>query len=122
MKKIVLIEDDAWLAESYARILKREGYRLITTQYPEEAIHLVGPEAPNLIIADVMLEANTVLPLLHELQTYDDTRVIPVILCTALTHHSLQAEKLHTYGVVAVLNKATLTPESMLLAVREACV
>lgn len=121
MKKLLLIEDDSWLAESYTRILKSEGYQLVVTQYSEEAIHLIETEQPDAIIADVMLETNTIVPLLHELQTYDDMRVIPVILCTALDHPSLTVEKLHAYGVVSILNKATLTPEGFALAVNEVC-
>jgi hypothetical protein len=66
-----------------------------------------------------MLEGHTIFALLQELQSYDDTRHIPVILCSALDHDVLSQTRLHEYGVVRVLDKATLTPDSLDLAIKE---
>lgn len=118
-KTILLVEDDRWLAESYQRVLEKAGYMVLATELQEEAITLIEQHMPHVIIADIMLDTNTVWPLLHELQTYDDTRRIPIVLCSGLDHPALLAENLHSYGVARVLQKATLTPEELVAAVRE---
>lgn len=119
MKHVLIIEDDAWLADSYGRMIEGGGFEVSTVQYAEAAIDILNKIPIDLILADMLLDTNTVLPLLHELQTYTDTQQIPVIVCTSLDNPSVDVGVLHGYGVVSVLNKATLTPEQLLLSVRE---
>lgn len=119
MKTILLIEDDHWLGDSYGRMLKRSGYEVIRSDTAEAAMQSVEESMPDCIIADVMLEGHTVFSLLNELQSYDDTRRIPVVLCSNLDHDMLSQARLHHYGVVSILDKATLTPDSLELAIKE---
>lgn len=119
MKTILLIEDDHWLGDSYGRVLTHGGYTVVRADDAEAAMRAVEESAPDCVIADVMLEGHTVFSLLHELQSYDDTRQIPVIICSNLTHNALSQERLHHYGVVSVLDKATVTPDSLELAVKD---
>ena len=118
--KILLIEDDHWLAESYQQILLASGFECQVVSEAELAMRVIDESPPDVIVADVLLGDHTVVPLLHELQTYEDTRKTPVILCTAInTAGSDLTKQLHSYGVVAVLDKSTLTPELLLNTVRE---
>ena len=119
MSRILLVEDDHWLADSYARALKAEGYDVSSVSDASSAMRFVEGHAPDCIVADIMLEGHTIFALLHELQSYDDTRRIPVILCSALDHDALSKVRFHEYGVVQVLDKATLTPDSLDLAGKE---
>lgn len=119
MKKILLIEDDRWLAESYIKVLKRAGYDLLYAQSSQEAIGLVESQIPDVLLVDVLLDTNTIFPLLHEMQSYDDTRRIPVIVCSGLNHALMDETKLHSYGVVRVLDKQTITPEVLSLTIKE---
>lgn len=107
---ILLIEDDRWLADSYADIL--EEYDVDVAMSGQEAIDLIDSNDYELIIADIMLEYGVVIDLLHELQAYDDTATIPVILCTSLAANVKLADVV-AYGVVTVLDKSTLTPKLM---------
>lgn len=120
MKTILLIEDDHWLADSYARSLTGQGYDVSTVDNAETAMRAVEEHIPDCIVADVMLEGHTVFSLLYELQSYDDTRKIPVVLCSNLGHDALSQTRLHHYGVVTVLDKATVTPDSLDLAIKDA--
>lgn len=119
MKRIVLVEDDRWLAESYSRILTQAGYGVGVARDGNEAIRLIETERPSMLLADVMLEGHTVIGLLHELQSYGDTERLPVVICSALTGSHMSVERLHQYGVRAVLDKATLTPEQLIATVQE---
>jgi DNA-binding response OmpR family regulator len=120
MSRVLLIEDDHWLADSYRQILLARGFDCQTVPEANLAMRVIDESKPDVIVADVILGDQTVVPLLHELQTYEDTRTVPVILCTAIGANTTDLTKqLHSYGVVAVLDKATLTPEVLLNTVRE---
>lgn len=119
-KTVLLIEDDHWLADSYRQILIAHGFECQAVAEAGLAMRVIEDSPPDVIVADVLLGDHTVVPLLHELQTYEDTRTTPVILCTAINTGTVDLTKqLHSYGVVAVLDKSTLTPEQLLNTVRE---
>lgn len=117
MIKILLIEDDRWLADSYMDVL--EDYEVDMAVSAQEALDMLDINDYEVIIADVMIERGLVLDLLHELKTYDDTANIPVVLCTSLAQRIKLAD-VASYGVVAVLDKATLTPKLLREAVEQA--
>lgn len=114
---ILLIEDDQWLAESYQHTLA--GYEVTVASSGQAAMNLLDDKQFDLIIADVMLEGGSVIDLLHELQSYDDTMTLPIILCTSLAS-SLRLADMQAYGVVALLDKAAVTPDSLRVAVQQA--
>lgn len=119
MKRVVLIEDDPWLAESYGRVMTKKGFEVQVVSGAEEAMKTLEKGGCDVIVADIMLEGHTVFALLHELQSYDDTAKIPVILCSSLTSDMVSPEKLQEYGVQRVLDKATLTTEQLVTVVSE---
>ncbi|HMR73253.1 MAG TPA: response regulator [Candidatus Saccharibacteria bacterium] len=116
---VLLVEDDAWLAESYSRVLRKANYSVAVARDGDEAIRQVETKNPDVLLVDVMLEGQTILGLLHELQSYDDTAKLPVVVCSALTGFDMSVERLHYYGVRAILNKATVTPEQLVLTIQE---
>lgn len=122
MKQVLIIEDDNWLADSYRRVLEKVGFEVAVIRYAEVAVDMLEIKRPDVILADMLLDTNTVLPLLHELQTYDDTKNIPVVICTALDSPGLDVNSMHGYGVVSVLNKTTLLPEQLVMSIKEAIV
>lgn len=125
MIKVLLIEDDPWLADSYAHSLTGRGYDVGVSASAAEAIDTIDRSRPNVVVADVILGDANVLALLHELQSYEDTSRIPVILCSSLPLEDFHNNgALSAYGVRDVLDKANLTPDGLVdaieLAYREA--
>lgn len=114
---ILLIEDDQWLADSYQATLRSRGHEVVQFSTAHEAMEWIAKTAPVLIIADVMLGDHNSFTLFHELQSYTDTASIPVIVCTSLSTQELTKVNLASYGIVEVLDKATLTPDKLLLSV-----
>jgi len=117
MNYVLLIEDDQWLADSYQVMLRAQGINVRQVSTGHEAMRLIEEEAPAVIVADVLLGDHTSITLFHELQSYEDTRVIPVILCTTLAQTKFNDAQLKSYGIVEVLDKGTLTPEQLTIAV-----
>lgn len=114
---VLLIEDDQWLADSYQVMLRAQEIDVQQVSTGHEAMQLIEKEPPAVIVADVLLGDHTSIALFHELQSYEDTRTIPVILCTTLGQTKFNKTELKTYGIQAILDKATLTPEQLALAV-----
>lgn len=114
---ILLIEDDRWLAESYQAVLS-ESMPVVILPSLQASIEAIDSRQPSLIVADVMLDDGLVVDLLHELQSYSDTSDIPIIICSSLSSRLL-LEDLRPYGVVKLLDKASVTPGSLRQAVGE---
>lgn len=115
---ILLIDDDRWLAESYQRLLKKSGFETRLSTNADEAIREVEESLPDLVVADVMLEGHTIFSLLQELQSYDDTRSIPVVLCTNLSQR-VGGKSLENYGVRRVVEKSTLNHDDFISTLKE---
>lgn len=114
---LLLIEDDQWLADSMLVALHSRGHEVTQFSTAFEAMTWINKNSPSLIVADVLLGDHNTFTLFHELQSYPDTAAIPVIICTSLDTRELEQADMKNYGVVEVLDKATLTPEKLLLAV-----
>lgn len=118
--KVLLIEDDMWLADSYRDVMASKGIECEVAATAEDAMDTIDTMIPDVIVADIMLADTTVIGLLHELQSYDDTQKIPVIICSSLAKSAAHLqEQLHEYGVVEILDKATVTPEELATTVEE---
>jgi DNA-binding response OmpR family regulator len=117
MTKVLLVEDDPWLAELEASVLSDAGFAVTLSPHAPSAIEAVDRVGPDVIILDVLLTGSTAFALLHELQSYGDTDKLPIILCTNIAENFKQKE-LEKYGVRRVIDKTTMHPEDLVAAVR----
>jgi CheY-like chemotaxis protein len=115
--RIVVVEDDVWLAEHYLRVLRRAGYETYHSAYAPAAIDLIDDVQPHAILLDVLLTGTTALTLLHELQSHPDLANIPIVLATNLADQ-LSIDDVASYGVKRILDKATMHPEDIITAIR----
>ena len=115
--RVLLVEDDPWLAELEADVLRKAGYDVILSPHAPSAIAKIDEKQPDIIILDVLLTGSTAFALLHELQSYGDTRSVPVILCTNMAD-GLKLEDLTQYGVRRIIDKTTMHPDDIPAAIR----
>jgi CheY-like chemotaxis protein len=116
---VLLVEDDPWLAELEAGVLAHAGYEVTMAPHAPSAIAKIDEKQPDVIILDVLLTGSTAFALLHELQSYSDTKDVPIILCTNMAE-SLNLEDLKMYGVRRIIDKTTMQPDDLAAAVRAA--
>ena len=116
---VVIVEDDEWLAEHYIRVLKRAGCRVEHAPHAVGAIAVIDKVQPAVILLDMLLTGTTAMALLHELQSHADLASIPVVLITNLAEQ-IQLDDVQQYGVVRIVNKATMQPDDIVAAVRGA--
>lgn len=114
---VLLVEDDPWLAELEAEILAAAGYRVEHAPHAPSAIAKIDQARPDVIVLDVLLTGSTAFALLHELQSYGDTKGVPIILCTNMAE-TLRLDDLKSYGVRRIIDKTTMQPEDLPAAIR----
>lgn len=115
--KIVVVEDDDWLAQHYVRMLESAGYEAFYAPHAVEAIDTIDNVMPDVIILDVLLAGTTALALLHELKSHSDLAAIPIVLATNLADQ-IAIDDVASYGVKRIINKATMHPDDIVAAVR----
>jgi len=84
-QNILIIEDDADIAESLQYNLRREGYRPVIAESGEKGLRLALDEknAPSMIILDLMLPGMTGMELCRRLRRESQTKLTPIIMLTA---------------------------------------
>ncbi len=117
LPSVLIVEDDKWLAEQYKRVLSSAGYKASIALHGLEAIQLIDDIKPDAIILDVLLTGSTAFTLLHELQSYEDTGGIPIILCTNLAS-DLNMVDLEPYGVKCLLDKTKMMPGDLVTSLK----
>lgn len=113
---VLIVEDDLWLAEQFERVLTHEGFLVRRTSNGHVAIELVDECLPRVVLLDLLLPGSTGLALLHELQSYQDTGEIPIIVCTNLAA-TIELDEIKPYGVKKLLDKTTMHPSDIVAAV-----
>lgn len=116
MTNVLIVEDDPWQAEHFARQLERAGYHADVAGNALQAIDLIDGRPPEVIILDMFLPGANGMTLLHEIRSHADLAGTPVIVCST---ENIPHDSLKPYGVVAVLDKTTMTNTDVVAAVRK---
>jgi CheY-like chemotaxis protein len=85
-RKILIVDDEAFVLRVTELSLKKGGYTLIFGRDGREAVKLAGDERPALIIMDVQMPEMDGLTALRLLKQNSATASIPVIMLTARGH------------------------------------
>ncbi len=88
MKKqrtILIVDDEKTNLKLLSAILAPEGYRLITAESGMQALEVVEKEKPDLLLLDIMMPEMDGYEVCRRLKSKKETRIIPVIMVTALT-------------------------------------
>lgn len=118
MKRVLIVDDDRWLADSFCRSLEHDGHKVIVEYNAQDAILAVDEHPVDLVILDMFLPDANGLQFLQELRSYADTIATPVIVCSTAAKQ-LPKEITDQYGIISVLDKTTLTPAILRQAVAD---
>jgi two-component system, OmpR family, phosphate regulon response regulator PhoB len=81
--RVLIVEDEAPLAELLRYNLEAEGFRVSHAESGEEAEIMVAEERPDLVLLDWMLPQVSGIELCRRLRTRPETRAIPIVMLTA---------------------------------------
>ena len=81
--RMLLVEDDAALAELLVWHFKREGFDVAQTADGEEALLIARESPPDLVLLDWMIEGLSGLEVCRRLRRMSETANVPIIMLTA---------------------------------------
>lgn len=112
-KKILIVEDDNFVAEVYSTKLLEMGHEIRIAQNGEDGLKLVGEEKPDLILLDIIMPVMGGIEMLAELKKKDEWKKIPVMLLTNVGEKE-SVQKVRSLGVQDYLIKSHFTPAEVI--------
>jgi DNA-binding response OmpR family regulator len=80
--KILIVDDDEGVTQTFARMLRLEGYQVRTAVSAETGLVEANEGHPDAIILDLRMPLVDGLGFLRRLRAYDDQRLVPVAIVT----------------------------------------
>lgn len=82
MTVVLIIDDSPTEREIISSCLKEMGLNVLTANSGEEGIEKANAQKPNAIVLDVVLPGRSGFEVCRELKAEDNTKNIPVVLCS----------------------------------------
>src|SRR5580765_6263083 len=79
---ILIVDDDEGVTQTFARMLKLEGYQVRTAFNAETGLQVANEALPNAIILDLRMPLVDGLGFLRRLRSVDEHRSVPVAIVT----------------------------------------
>jgi CheY-like chemotaxis protein len=112
-RDILLVEDDATIADMYAMLLATKGYVTRHARDGLEGIAMVREELPSLVLLDMMMPRMDGLQFLRALRDWPRTSDLPVVILSNVSDRHL-VEKAMRLGAIEYLVKAHTRPQVLL--------
>lgn len=103
-QKIVVVEDDPQIRSLVETILTSDGYAVVATGEPTQALEIVRREQPDLVLCDIAMPELDGYGVLKALQSDPETARFPVVFLTAHREFS-ERVRAFRFGVVDYLTK-----------------
>ncbi len=119
-QKILLAEDEEYVARSYVRKLQVEGYEVIHVQNGEEALAALRKEKPDLVILDLMMPLKTGFEVLQDIKASADEGIkkVPIIVASNLGQKS-DIDTALSLGAVDFLIKSNISMKELVAKVQQ---
>ena len=117
--KIILVEDDPFLASMYVSKLETANYEIMSEEDGKKGYELIAKEKPDLVLLDILLPGMDGFEVLKKLKDNEELKNIPVILLTNLGQKN-DVEKGLDLGADDYLIKAHVTPSEVIEKIKKA--
>ncbi len=117
MPKILIVEDDEFLANIYQTKFEKEGFKVTVAGDGEQGLKTAVSKKPEIILLDILLPKMDGFAVLENLKKDAATKDIPVILLTNLGQKE-DVQKGLNMGAVDYLIKAHFKPSETVDKVR----
>lgn len=87
-KKILIVEDEADIAQLVKLYLEKDGFRPTIAKTGVEGLKLVKSDRPDMVILDLMLPEMDGLEICKKIRTSIDTALLPIMMLTAKAEES----------------------------------
>jgi DNA-binding response OmpR family regulator len=83
LAKVLIVDDDPGVTETFARMLRLEGYEVLTALDADTALRIVEMSHPDAVLLDLGMPLTDGLTFLRRLRAHEEQRHTPVAIVTA---------------------------------------
>jgi len=112
-KKVLIVEDDAFLLGILKSKLAGEGYRVLEAEDGEKALALLKQEKPVLVLLDLMLPKKSGFEFLAEMARLPEVKGTPTLIISNLGQQS-DIERGKSLGAIEYFVKAKLSIDELI--------
>lgn len=116
--KVLIIEDDKFMAESLAMKFKEADFAIAHLENGDKVVEETLAQKPDVIILDILLPGKNGFDVLKELKEKKDIKNIPIIIVSNLGSKE-DFEKGSRLGASGFMVKATVTPEDVVAKAKQ---
>jgi len=84
-RKILIVDDESDVIEWMTTFFEDHGYATLSAENGADAFAKAKAEKPDLITLDITMDQESGMRALKNLQTTEETRDIPIIICTGVS-------------------------------------
>ena len=117
-KRVLLVEDDIFIAEIYALSLQKTGFKVIVAEDGEKGVQMAKENHPDLILLDLLLPKLSGLEVLKILKNDPELKDIPVIIITNFSD-SESTKKSFEMGALDYLVKVNIDSNDIVQRAKE---
>ena len=99
-KTILVIEDEEFISNLMAHILRREGYNVLLASDFKTSINIIDTSPLDIIITDVMMPYTGGLEILEYVKGHESQKNVPVILVTGMDKEILFSSKIRAEAIL----------------------
>ena len=119
MEKILFIEDESALQETFGEVLKQEGYEVVKAMDGEAGLEMAKTQKPDLILLDLILPKLHGFEVLKKLKGDPETKEIPIIVLTNLKDMK-DIENAIEFGATTYLVKVNYSLDEVVSKIKKA--
>lgn len=113
MKKVLIVEDDTYLANAYRVKLTKAGFEVKNAFDGQEALDILQTYTPDIILLDIVMPKKDGFTTLEEIKANEKWKDIPVILASNLGQKE-DREKGISLGAVEFFTKTDFTLNNLI--------
>jgi len=113
MKKVLIIEDDDFIAQMYEKRFKQKGYQAKVAENGQIGLDLIEQDNPDIIILDIVLPQLDGFEILKRIKSNPLSKDIPVLLLSNLGEKE-NIERGLNLGANDYAIKANFTPSEII--------
>lgn len=119
MFTILLAEDQAICREPLAKLLRYEGFEVVTATTGVETLQILHDRPIDLLILDLILPKLSGLAALEKIRADDRLRELPVIVVTGVMDSTQIAQVVVDYSAKEVFSKMRFSLDELIKVIRE---
>ena len=113
MRRVLLIEDDRFIADMYRIKLESEGWNVEVAADGEAGLRRAIEDPPALVLLDLLLPRMDGIEVLRQIRAADETHTVPVLILSNALGLAGREQEARSLGIVDWVVKANTTPAQL---------